>query len=191
MPFPFASSDRLLADFQRTGDPRALGRLFDRTAPELLRVAAWLCGNRTDAEDLLQRTFLTVLTTRGSYDADRRALPWLCGILGNHCRKLHEQRARREPARPPAGERDPAAAAADGEFAATVARARADLGSPYAEVLDLHLGEGLDAKRIAERLGRPTGTVRTQIMRGLELLRRQLPSGFVAGALRTANAQAA
>src|SRR5262245_51398570 len=133
MPLPFASPDRLLAHFQRTGDPRSLGRLFDRTAPELLRIAAWLAGNRPDAEDLLQRTFLTVLTARGSFDAGRRAMPWLCGILGNHCKKLHEQRARRDEPREPASERDPVAAAADREFAAAVARVRAELGSPYAE----------------------------------------------------------
>lgn len=184
MPFPFASPDRLLARFVRTGDARALGKLFDRTAPELLRLAAWLCGNRADAEDLLQRTFLTVLTKQGGYDPARRAMPWLCGILGNHARKLHEQRQLRAstalvPAAP--ANDDPVRDAADAEFAAAVVRVRTELGSPYAEVLDLHLAEGLDAKRIAERLGRPAGTVRTQIVRGLELLRRHLPRGFVAG----------
>lgn len=188
---PFASPERLLARFQRSGEPRDLGRLFDRTAPELLRVATWLAGNRADAEDLLQRTFLTVLTKRGDYDASRRAVPWLCGILGNHAKKLHEQRARPPVATAPAEERDPLTAAADAEFADAVARVRRELGSPYAEVLDLHLGEGLDAKTIAERLGRPAGTVRTQIVRGLELLRRHLPSGFVTGALLTTAAQAA
>lgn len=194
MPLPFAGPDRLLAHFQRTGEARSLGKLFDRTAPELLRIAAWLAGNRADAEDLLQRTFLTVLTARGTYDASRRALPWLCGILGNHAKKLHEQRQqrlvdgvhKRECAREP----DPAAAAAAAEFATTVARLRTELGSPYAEVLDLHLGDGLDCKQIAERLGRPAGTVRTQLMRGLQRLRQVLPGGFVAGALLTASAQA-
>lgn len=184
MPFPFASPDRLLARFVRTGDARALGKLFDRTAPELLRLAAWLCGNRADAEDLLQRTFLTVLTKQGGYDPARRAMPWLCGILGNHARKLHEQRPLRATttlvSAAPAND-DPVRDAADAEFAAAVVRVRTELGSPYAEVLDLHLAEGLDAKRIAERLGRPAGTVRTQIVRGLELLRRHLPRGFVAG----------
>ena len=194
MPFPFASPDRLLARFVRTGDARALGKLFDQTAPELLRLAAWLSGNRADAEDLLQRTFLTVLTKQGGYDPARRAMPWLCGILGNHAKKLHEQRQVRAAAAPlPAvsANDDPVRDAADAEFAAAVVRVRAELGSPYAEVLDLHLAEGLDAKRIAERLGRPAGTVRTQIVRGLELLRRHLPHGFVAGLGLGASVQAA
>lgn len=200
MPFPFASPDRLLARFQRTGDAKALGKLFDRTAPELLRLAAWLCGNRADAEDLLQRTFLTVLTKQGGYDATRRAMPWLCGILGNHCKKLHEQRQLRTavaaatasmPVLAVTSNDDPLRDAADAEFAAAVARVRSELGSPYAEVLDLHLAEGLDAKGIAARLGRPAGTVRTQIVRGLALLRRHLPNGFVAGLVLSASVQAA
>src|SRR5262245_36500169 len=191
MSFTLASPDRLLARYQRTGDPRVLGRLFDHTAPELLRVAAWLCGNRADAEDLLQRTFVTVIETRGAFDASRRALPWLCGIVGNHARKLHEQRQRRiDLAGERSGERDPAHAAADAEFAASVAQLRAELGSPYAEVLDLHLGEGLNSKQIAERLGRPAGTVRTQLVRALDLLRRQLPAGFAAGLALSATATA-
>jgi RNA polymerase sigma factor (sigma-70 family) len=193
MPLPFAGPDRLLAHFQRTGDPRSLGRLFDRTAPELLRVACWLASNRADAEDLLQRTFLTVLTARDSYDPARRALPWLCGVLGNHAKKLREERARPPLCALPAAVRDPVAAAADAEIAAAVASLRDRIGAPYAQVLDLHLHEGLDAKTIAARLGRPAGTVRTQLVRALRRLRDLLPGGFVAGAgaLLTANAQAA
>jgi hypothetical protein len=39
MPLPFATPDRLLARFRRTGEPDHLGALFDRTAPALLRIA--------------------------------------------------------------------------------------------------------------------------------------------------------
>jgi hypothetical protein len=35
--------DRQFERFQKNGDPSALARVFDRTAPELFRVAAWLC----------------------------------------------------------------------------------------------------------------------------------------------------
>jgi hypothetical protein len=39
-----------------TGDPVALGDVFDRTAGHLMREALWLGGTRADAEGLLQRT---------------------------------------------------------------------------------------------------------------------------------------
>ncbi|MCB9879411.1 MAG: sigma-70 family RNA polymerase sigma factor [Planctomycetes bacterium] len=197
MPLPFAGPDRLLAHYARTGDARSLGRLFDRTAPELLRVALWLVGDRHDAEDLLQRTFVAVMQSRERYDPARRAVPWMCGVLGNLARRLHEQRARTardvpiEGVAECAGAGDPVRAARDAELAAAVARMRDALGPPYAEVLDLHLGEGLLANEIATRLGRPAGTVRTQLVRGLGLLKRHLPNGFVAGLLLAGSARAA
>lgn len=181
MPIRLRSIDRQFARFCRTGDAEALGRVFDATARELLHVAGWLAGNRADAEDLLQRTFLTAIEDRGSFGRERRVLPWLTGILTNHARNLRRERARRAalPARPePVA--DPIAEASEAEFAAWLCSAREEIGPPYAEVLALHLEQGLNAKEIAERLGRPAGTVRTQLMRALELLRKRLPAGFAA-----------
>src|SRR5262245_57482510 len=173
--------DRLFLRFCRTGDAKALGRVFDRTAPELLRVALYLSGNAADAEDLVQRTFLAAIESRRSYDPRRRALPWLCGILANHARRLLRERERRAAAatRDDVAP-DPAAAAAASELAARVLQVREELGPQYREVLALHLEQGLESKEIAARLGRPAGTVRTQLMRALRMLRERLPGGFVA-----------
>ncbi|MEZ6037016.1 MAG: sigma-70 family RNA polymerase sigma factor [Planctomycetota bacterium] len=174
--------DLRFARFCRTGDPKALGAVFDATAPELLRIAAWLVGDRDDAEDLVQRTFLTAIEQRAAFAQTRRVMPWLVGMLGNHARNLRRERARRAAL---AATRevitDPQREAAAAEFAAQVTAARRALGTPYAEVLDLHLGDGLNANQIAARLGRPAGTVRTQLVRGLEQLRRRLPSGVGTG----------
>src|SRR5262245_42325626 len=181
MDFPLHPTDSLFRRYCRTGDPRALGVVFDRTAPELLRIAGWLCGNRADAEDLLQRTFLLAIESRASFDRSRRALPWLCGILTNQARNLQRERARRAALTPDAAAvRTPEQLAADAEFARAVVLAREELGPPYREVLELHLEHGLDAKTIAARLDRPAGTVRTQLVRALDLLRRRLPCGFAA-----------
>lgn len=38
----FLGPDRLFRRYRETGDPRYLGRVFDRTAPELLRIAEYL-----------------------------------------------------------------------------------------------------------------------------------------------------
>lgn len=184
MILPFGTPDRLLRHFCRTGDPRALGLLFDRTAAELLRAAVWLCGNRTDAEDLLQRTFLSVIESRQRFDPTQRALPWLIGILGNHARKLQDKRRRdldraQTEAAAAAGEPDPATAAASAEFVAMVESMRRSIGAPYGELLDLHLGKGMLPGEIAAVLGRSPGTVRTQLMRGLALLRQRLPMHLI------------
>ncbi len=88
------STDRRFLRFCRSGDAAALGAVFDATARELLRVACHLAGNRSDAEDLVQRTFLAAIESRAAYDPKRRALPWLLGILANHARRRRRERAR-------------------------------------------------------------------------------------------------
>ncbi|MCC6408581.1 MAG: RNA polymerase subunit sigma, partial [Planctomycetes bacterium] len=70
--------------FRRHGDTSALAVVFDRTAPELLRVARHLMRSRDDAEDVLQSTFLTVIERAATFDATRRLEPWLFGILVHH-----------------------------------------------------------------------------------------------------------
>lgn len=179
MVFSLDSTDRQFRRFCRSGDPAALGAVFDATAAELLRVACHLAGNRADAEDLVQRTFLAAIESRAAYEPRRRALPWLIGILANHARRL-----RRERRVPPAGAAlaspDPSASAADRELTERLLSLRAELGEPYGEVLRLHLEQGLNAKEIAVSLQRPAGTVRTQLVRALALLRQRLPDGFLA-----------
>ncbi|HZN39845.1 MAG TPA: sigma-70 family RNA polymerase sigma factor [Planctomycetota bacterium] len=174
--------DRRFAHFCRTGDPDALGDVFDHTAGRLMRIALWLAGDRADAEDLLQRTFLQAIETRTQFEPGKPVLPWLMGLLGNQARKLRRDRDRAMALRPPADRvRDPEVEASARELEQAVGAVRDRLGEPYREVLRLHLEQGFDAKEIAERLGRPAGTVRTQLMRALDLLRRRLPGGFVAG----------
>jgi len=174
--------DERFSHFCRTGDPGALGEVFDATARELLHVALWLAGNRADAEDLLQRTFLLAIETRGKFEAGRPAVPWLLGLLAHEARRLRRERARRAPpSMPVADGNDPEAAAATAELRAAVHAVRAQLAIPYQDVLTLHLEQGMNSKEIAERLGRPAGTVRTQLVRALELLRQRLPAGFIAG----------
>ena len=171
--------DRDFAQFCRHADPEALGRVFDATAGHLLRIAAWLCGNRADAEDAVQRAFLVAIEQRATFRRGRPAMPWLVGLLTNQVHKVRRERARRAPAlTAPASEPDPAVRAAGAELEQALAGVVQGLGASYHDVLHLHLREGLAAHEIAQRLGRPAGTVRTQIVRGVQELRRRLPSGF-------------
>ena len=55
---PESVVDLAFASFVRTGDPGDLARVFDETAPELLRLASHLVSDLGLAEDLVQSTFL-------------------------------------------------------------------------------------------------------------------------------------
>src|SRR5688572_6629259 len=50
--------NRLFLRWRERGDAEALGEVFDRTAPELLRVALHVVRDPAEADDLLQATFL-------------------------------------------------------------------------------------------------------------------------------------
>ncbi|HEX5051191.1 MAG TPA: sigma-70 family RNA polymerase sigma factor, partial [Planctomycetota bacterium] len=146
--------------------------------------------DRHRAEDVLQNTFLTAIEKAHLYDPHRPLLPWLLAILANDARMQHRRERRIPPATPRArAGGDVADAAASRELAEVCDRAVEALAEPYRHVLLLHLRHGLSGAEIAASLDRPESTVRNQIARGLDLLRRKLPAS-VAGALAfgTANA---
>jgi len=177
------TEDREFERFRRTGDPAALAAVFDACAPQLLRVAVHLVGEIAAGEDLVQGTFLEAMEHRDRWRPDLGVMPWLLGILSNLARR------HRRP-RPPIGDQaatpsdleDPAVTAERREFRAELERAFDRVPTTFRDVVVLHLRHGLTAKEIAGALNRPRGTVRTQLVRGLEHLRRQLPTTLISGA---------
>ncbi|MBL9077479.1 MAG: sigma-70 family RNA polymerase sigma factor [Planctomycetes bacterium] len=168
--------------FRDRADIAALAAVFDALAPELVLVAAHLAGR--EAEDLVQATFLTAIEKAERWDASRRLLPWLIGILVQHARADRRQRRRQvDPARLPArAEPDPFAAAAGGELADQLAAGLERLPRPLRQVVALRLAHGLSPVEIAHALGCPPLTVKTRLQRGMAWLRRVLPAG-VGGAV--------
>ncbi|MBL8861692.1 MAG: sigma-70 family RNA polymerase sigma factor [Planctomycetes bacterium] len=176
----------LFERYRRQGDLSALAKLFDELSPELMRVARHVAARGVDPEDVVQATFLASIERADVYDPSRPIVPWLMGILINQARLMNRRRATRyeesseHVSASAAREPDPAEAH---EVQAAVARAVAELPPTYREVLEAHLAEGKPPHEIARELGRPQGTVRAQIHRGLRLVRRSLPAGFSLGVL--------
>jgi RNA polymerase sigma factor (sigma-70 family) len=180
--------EQCFARFRATADPAALAAVFDRTAPELLRLATHLTRDVHRAEDLVQATFIVAIEDTAALPADMPVLPWLIGVLANRARRLNRELLRfPDPERlAQRGEPGPEAHATSAELSEALATAIAQLSEPYRPVLTLHLQHGLAAHEIADALGRPAGTVRTQLVRGLDLVRRALPVGFAVGVLAVA-----
>lgn len=179
--------DRLFERFRREGDADALGEVFDATARELLRVAMSLVHDPVEADDLLQATYLTAIEKAGAYDERRRLVPWLLGILVNHAHEMRRRRGRdRDGGRTVEPEVEGPEREVDRlEVAEALTRAIRGLPPRYREVVEPFVARGEKAAEIARELGRPPGTVRMQIHRGLDLLRRSLPAGLALGALVT------
>ena len=169
------------ARYRKTGDVKLLAEFFDEVAPELARVAMYLVADRHLAEDIVQSTFLAALTHGDKYESKLPALPWMLGILANQARMARRRRRRTSSleGNEVCVDADPAEGAARFEIQRSIQTALEQLSPPYRIVLSRHLLYGESAREIAEDLQRPAGTVRTQIVRGMEQVRRKIPRGFL------------
>ena len=86
------------ADVQRVlnGDVDAFARLVDRYYERCARFAVRMLGNRDDAEDALQATFLRAYRSLGKYQERDKFSAWLYRILVNQCRSIAARRTQRE-----------------------------------------------------------------------------------------------
>lgn len=154
----------------------------DGTPDERLReLARKLAGDASTADDLIQETWI-VSRTRRSREV-REPVLWLRGVLANLARSRRRDAHRRaeqerHAARP---ERlDPHASGIEADVLAQLRSAIEALDAPLREVVELHYFQELGFVEIAERLGRPDSTIRSQHARALEKLRTRRPRGWSA-----------
>jgi len=86
------------ADVQRVlaGDVDAYAKLVDRYYDRCARFAVRMLGNRDDAEDALQATFLRAYRALARYQERDKFSAWLYRILVNQCRSIAARRAHRD-----------------------------------------------------------------------------------------------
>jgi RNA polymerase sigma-70 factor (ECF subfamily) len=175
--------DALFRRFALRGDAEALGQVFDATWDELFRVALHFVERPDEAEDLVQATWLTAIEKAREPDPERRLMPWLIGVLALHARELRRKRRREiDPRRIEARSPEPSDARAESvELAAAVRDALGSVPESCRESLRRYLVDGRKAVEIALETGQRPATVRMQLHRGLEHLRKALPAGLALG----------
>ena len=77
------------------GDTAAFTTLVDRHAAACTRFATRMLGNREDAEDATQETFLRAYRSLARYEERQAFRTWLFQILINRCRTAAVRRERR------------------------------------------------------------------------------------------------
>jgi RNA polymerase sigma-70 factor, ECF subfamily len=88
-------TDALLVRRVLDGDTAAFTALVDRHAAACTRFATRMLGNREDAEDVTQETFLRAYRSLGRYEERQAFRTWLFQILINRCRTSAVRRERR------------------------------------------------------------------------------------------------
>lgn len=87
-------SDGLLQSQVLAGETHIYAKLVDRYRDRLGRYALRMLGNRADAEDALQDTFVRAYRSLANCSRPDGFGPWVFGILVNRCRTYAARRAR-------------------------------------------------------------------------------------------------
>jgi RNA polymerase sigma-70 factor (ECF subfamily) len=192
-----AGDDRATVAAVLDGDRDAFRRLVEREAPSVIRACHRVLGDLGEAEDAAQEAFVTAYRSLGTWRGEGPFGAWLTRIA---VRIAIRQAGRRrtvswtEPTR--AGDErsggsaadraadrdsvaavsktDPALLSVRAERATEVRAAVRSLPEPYREVVALRFFGDASLEEIAHETGRPLGTVKTHLHRGLARLRDRL-----------------
>ena len=88
-------TDEQLVTAYRSGETGALEILIRRYHDDLMRFLVRLTGEKNNAADVFQETFLQIHLSSGTFDATRRFKPWLFTIAANKARDLLRKNTRR------------------------------------------------------------------------------------------------
>ena len=179
-------TDAELVARTRAGEPDAFGTLVAQYYDACWRFAYHMLGERTDAEDVVQDTFLRAYLAIGRYDERDQFRGWLFRILTNQCRNAQTSRGRRTrrfvqddlaiaaaPAPPPG--------LGTSVEDVVLVKALAQLDPLQREALLLKYAEGLEYAEMSAMTGAGESALKMRVKRGSERLRallRQSPDAL-------------
>lgn len=176
---PEGFDERAAVDAVLAGDRDAFRVLVDRESASVIRACHRILGDIHESEDAAQEAFVIAFRSLAGWRADGPFGAWLTRIAVRI--SLRRAQKRREVAwiDPTDQDRaldlpggvDPAASSLRAEGAADLRTAVARLEDPYRETVALRYFGELSLDEIATQTGRPLGTVKTHLHRGLIRLR--------------------
>jgi RNA polymerase sigma-70 factor (ECF subfamily) len=137
-------------------------------------------GDRSEAEDVLQSTYVKILEGRARYRGDASLKTWLYSVIRRTAADRRRRRARRERilawlgAAPSGPARTPEGALERRREGERLERARRGLTPRQGEVIDLVFEHELSISESAAVLGISVGSARTHYDRAKKQLRREL-----------------
>ena len=172
-------SDRLWVEQALAGDQAAFGELVRLHQNAVYNLAYRMLGERGEAEDAAQETFLRAYAHLDRYDAERPFRTWLLSIASNHC--IDRLRKRRltwlsleEPLPPhPAlnsGEIEPEDAVISNERGSDIQRILAELPADYRAAVILRYWYDMPYTEIAEVLHTTESAVKSRLFRARQTL---------------------
>ena len=168
------------------GDGDAFEVLVERYSRGLFRLAWRMTGSESDADDVVQETFLRAYRGLAEYDGRASFSTWLYRIATNYTLDLLARRRRRGEQQPPetaddgpqweaaAGDAGPERLAESGELGRRLGFAMKQLSEQERAAFTLRHWEDLSIDEISETLGLGPSATKHSIFRAVQKLRRLL-----------------
>jgi RNA polymerase sigma-70 factor (ECF subfamily) len=174
-----SQDDEALVRLALAGDAGAFDRLVERYAARTFRMIRAEVRDASEAEDLVQETFLRAFVALPKFRFDAQFYTWLYRIMLNTIKQHQRKTARRYELNAKAHRKMEHGMAADAvleveEARAEVQRALADLPEKYRTAVLLREWAELTYAEIAQILECPIGTVDSRIARARHMLAERL-----------------
>ena len=171
------ATERALVERCRAGDDDAFRELVDRYKDLVFALIARTVQDRGRAEDLAQDVFLRVHRGLPYFRGEARLSTWIYRIVANVCLQDHGRAPRTAPL--DEAQNAEALSTADRQFTDLEVRDRLEkaikrLPANYRLLIAAHYLRGVQYEELAEALQLPLGTVKTQLYRAKQQLRRLL-----------------
>ncbi|TKB62565.1 MAG: sigma-70 family RNA polymerase sigma factor [Nitrospira sp.] len=186
MPVDHRGSDdeaKLIARSLRQ-DPDAFGQLVERYATVIVNLAYRMVGERTEAEDLAQETFVAAFKALPTFRAESKFSTWLYRIAANKCKDWLRAKRPGQSVRDVdveevlddrvVEERTPERLLSQQQVAAQLDRAIQRLPPLYREAFVLKHVEGLSYEEMQEILSVNADTLKMRVYKGRLQLSREL-----------------
>lgn len=173
-------TDRRLIEGLRRNDSETLAAIYDSHAGIAYGLAARILGITSEAEDVVQESFLALWRQAERLDPSRGIRSYLLTIVHNKSIDRLRQRSRKnemplDPDAPiPATGEDPVESAERASDRASVRAALAALPLEQRQTVEMAYFGGLTTGEVAERMQVPVGTVKSRLRLALIHLRRIL-----------------
>jgi RNA polymerase sigma-70 factor (ECF subfamily) len=171
------TDESLIARFQK-GDIQAFDTLVRRYKDQLLNYVYRFVGNRNDAEDLVQETFLRVYKNKHYYKEIAKFSTWVYTIAGNLAKTELRRRKRRKIFSVsnfvneerdfdiPDTDKNPESVVDGSLKDDIIQKAIEKLPAKFKEVILLRDVQGFAYEEISQILSIPLGTVKSRVNRG-------------------------
>lgn len=170
--------ETLAIEKAKAGDHGGFQTLVERHGRGVFRLAYRMTGNESDAEDIVQETFLRAYRQMDRYESRSSFSTWLYRIAANCSLDLIRARKVRQPVEVPetlmSGEPEPDRQLYSTEVQAKVAGAMNDLSAQERTAFVLRHFEGQSIDEISAALGVGGNAAKHAIFRAVQKLRRAL-----------------